>query len=133
LRSRIDCLSCGNVSIKDDPFFDISLPIVTASLVNASDSSASPSSSMTSMTSGSNLSAPKSPTLEYMGSFFTSIGESLGFSGKNTRLESCLAAFCSPEKLEGRERYYCERCRTKVPSLKTLSIQELPNVYNSGG
>lgn len=116
LQSRIDCLSCKGVSIKEDPFFDLSLPIVLSTPIIES-----PSSSTTSAT-------PKSPTLEYMGNIFNSIGESLGFSGKSARLEACLAAFCSPERLEGRDRYYCEKCKAKVPSLKTLSLHKLPNV-----
>jgi ubiquitin C-terminal hydrolase len=124
LRSRIDCLSCRGVSIKEDPFFDLSLPISSVS-TGAADT-LSPSTPSSTATAASTT--PKSPTLEYMGNIFTSLGESLGFSGKTARLENCLASFCSPERLEGRDRYYCEQCKAKVSCVKTLTIQSLPNV-----
>jgi ubiquitin carboxyl-terminal hydrolase 20/33 len=59
---------------------------------------------------------------------FSSLGESMGLNGKPVRLETCLAAFCAPETLEGKDRYKCERCNQLVDSRKTLKFKELPQV-----
>ena len=87
------------MSIKDDQFFDLSLPIT-----------------------------PGPSTKGVVGNLFSSIGESLGISGKDVRLENTLVNFCLPEVLDGKDRYLCEHCKEFVLSTKTLSLKSLPQV-----
>lgn len=106
LRSEINCLRCNNISVKDDPFYDISIQIC-----------ASPDGGRTSKSS-----------FGYIGNIFSSIGESIGLNGKPVKLETCLAAFCASETLEGKDRYKCEKCNQLVDSKKSLKLIELPQV-----
>lgn len=106
LRSEIYCLQCHNVSMKDDPFFDLGVQIC------ASPEGAKP---------------PRS-SFGYIGNLFSSLTESIGMNGKPVRLETCLAAFCAAETLDGRDKYRCEKCRDFVSSRKTLRLKELPAV-----
>jgi hypothetical protein len=89
------------ISIKDDQFFDLSLPL-----------------------------SPGPNTKGRVSNLFSSIGESLGISGKDIRLESALVNFCLPELLDGKDRYLCEHCKELVQSTKTLSLKCLPQVKN---
>jgi len=43
-------------------------------------------------------------------------------------VQRALADFVRPERLDGDNRYHCERCRVKVPALKRLTVHEAPNV-----
>lgn len=108
LRSQIICQQCQGVSVKDDPFYDVSVQI--SGVIDGGKGGS------------------KSSSLGYIGNLFSSIGESIGLNGKPVRLESCLGAFCAPEALEGRDRYRCEKCNEPVDSKKTLSFKELPQV-----
>ncbi len=77
------------------------------------------------------MSLPLSPGPSSKGrvsNLFTSIGESLGISGKDVKLETALMNFCSPELLDGKDRYLCEHCKELVQSTKTLSLKCLPQV-----
>lgn len=107
LRSEIHCQECNCISVKDDPFYDVSIQIC-----------ATPD-------------GPKPPSkssLAYIGNFFNTLGESIGLNGKPVKLETCLSAFCAPETLEGKDRYRCERCSRLVRSKKSLKFKELPQV-----
>ncbi len=160
MRSEILCLTCKNISIKDEPFFDISVqlagvPDVTALGGKPSHHSSGATTSLSPTESHSSLassasgnvrgassgisdiametvtshSRPSSPSGAFGGLFnniFSSIGESMGMNGKPVLLESCIASFCAPERLDGRDRYRCERCATLVPSQKTLRFKSLP-------
>lgn len=126
LRSEIRCLECGRISKKDDPFFDISVQITPPELIEAA--STEKETGMKTRSSTKNMSS----SLGVLGSIFTSIGESIGFGRRNgimaSQLQTCLAAFCAPEKLEGRDRYRCENCCRLVLSEKTLRIQKAPEI-----
>lgn len=106
LSSQVECLTCGSVSLKEDPFFDLSVQIV------------------------SEPTSPGSPpgNRSLVGSIFSSISETFGFAAKPVQLETCLEAFCSPEILDGQDSYWCERCQKLVASRKTLSILKTPEV-----
>ncbi|PJF16913.1 Doa4p [Paramicrosporidium saccamoebae] len=106
LRSEINCLTCSNISVKDDPFYDVSVQIC-----------ATPEGSK-----------PTKTSFGYIGNLFSSLGESIGLNGKPVKLETCLAAFCAPETLEGKDRYKCEKCNSLVDSKKSLKFKELPQV-----
>lgn len=107
LRSEIDCLKCRNLSVKDDLFYDVSIPIC-----------ASPEG-----TKGSKSS------LGYLGNLLSSFGETIGLNGKPVKLETCLAAFCAPETLDGKDRYKCEKCNELVQSKKSLRFRQLPQIF----
>lgn len=95
------------MSVKDDQFFDLSLPLQPSPTA-----STSPSSSKNVMTS-----------------LFNSLSESLGLTnGKGLKLESAFVNFCLPEVLEGKDRYFCENCRQLVVSTKTLTLKSLPQI-----
>lgn len=94
------------MSVKDDQFFDLSLPLQPSPQASASAASRS-----------------------VIGSLFSSLGESLGIgSGKGIKLESAFVNFCLPEILDGKDRYYCESCNQLVQSTKSLSLKSLPQV-----
>lgn len=118
LSSSIQCLKCDRVSVCVDPFWDLSLPIAepkSASSAVGVHSGQAP---------GANRST--SPLLNGILSFGDSL---LGTStARPVPLESCLATFCEPETLDGKERYRCEHCKTLVPCVKRLGIVQLPNV-----
>jgi ubiquitin carboxyl-terminal hydrolase 20/33 len=106
LRSEIRCLECDNVSVKDDPFYDVSVQICAT---------------------------PEGPkgtksSFGYIGNLFSSIGESFGINGKPVKLETCLGAFSAPEILDGKDRYKCEKCNRLVDSKKTLKFKELSQI-----
>lgn len=98
LRSEITCHRCNQVSVKEDPFFDLSIPLKAG---------------MSSNSSFSNL--------------MDSIGDSFGFRS-TTPLESYLQAFCATEILDGKDRYRCERCNVLLPCNKRLYLSSLPPV-----
>lgn len=102
LRSEIVCFRCQTVSVKEDPFFDLSIPIA----LNAAQRQAG------------------------FGSIINSIGESLGL--RQIPLETCLQTFCDTELLDGKDRYWCEKCRDLVPCSKRLFLAEPPSVRPSG-
>lgn len=87
------------VSIKDDQFFDLPLPI-----------------------------NPSAAAKGVVSNLFSSIGESLGIAGKGIKLESTFVNFCLPEVLDGKDRYMCEHCKQLVQSTKTLSLKSLPQI-----
>lgn len=105
LRSEIHCQECNNVSVKDDLFYDVSVQICS-----------SPDGSKPAKSSS------------YLGNIFSSLGETIGLNSKPVKLETCLAAFCAPETLEGKDRYRCEKCNRLVKSKKSLKFKELPSV-----
>lgn len=107
LRSEIHCQECNCISVKDDPFYDVSIQICATS-------------------EGSK--PPNKSSLAYIGNFFNTLGETIGLNGKPVKLETCLSAFCAPETLEGKDRYRCERCNRLVRSKKSLKFKELPQV-----
>lgn len=106
LRSEIDCLKCRNLSVKDDPFYDVSI-----SICPFPDGTKGPKSS-----------------LGYLGNLISSFGETIGLNGKPVKLETCLAAFCAPETLDGKDKYKCEKCNELVQSKKSLRFKQLPQV-----
>ena len=94
------------MSVKDDQFFDLSLPLQPSPLASASAASRS-----------------------VIGNLFSSLGESLGIgSGKGIKLESAFVNFCLPEILVGKDCYFCESCHELVQSTKSLTLKSLPQV-----
>lgn len=91
--------------MKDDQFFDLSLPLQPSPQASAAASK------------------------NVMSSLFSSLGESLGIgSSKGIKLESAFVNFCLPEVLDGKDRYRCENCNELVQSTKTLTLKSLPPV-----
>ncbi|CAG9318612.1 unnamed protein product [Blepharisma stoltei] len=43
-------------------------------------------------------------------------------------LEKCLAHFCRKEKLDGPNKYFCERCKAKMPATKQYTIKTAPMI-----
>lgn len=94
------------ISVKDDQFFDLSLPLQP-----------SPQASTSAASKG------------VMSNLFSSLGESLGIgSSKEIKLENAFVNFCLPEILDGKDRYFCESCNQLVQSTKTLTLKSLPQI-----
>lgn len=104
LKSEVKCMQCNSIFIKEDSFLDLSVQI-------SSDST-----------------SPRLNNRSFVSNLFSSIGETLGFSGNPVLLEKCLEAFCSPEILDGKDRYWCEKCKQHVASTKTLTISRAPEI-----
>ena len=93
--------------MKDDQFFDLSLPLQP----------------------GPQASASAAGSKNVMSNLFSSLGESLGISSnKGIKLESAFVNFCLPEVLDGKDRYHCDNCNQLVQSTKTLTLKSLPQV-----
>lgn len=43
-------------------------------------------------------------------------------------LTKALARFTAVESLDGNNKYYCSRCKKKVPALKQFTVDKAPNV-----
>ncbi|KAF9426092.1 Ubiquitin carboxyl-terminal hydrolase 33 [Podila epigama] len=104
LESRVRCLVCRKEYIKEDKFFDLSIPIDKKNKMVDDDT---PSEK----TSGSVL-----------GSFVESVGGWL----RSIKLQDCLASFCATEELTGDDRYRCTQCDALNDCRKTFRITQLP-------
>lgn len=95
------------MSVKDDQFFDLSLPLQPSPQASAS----------------------AAASKNVVSNLFSSLGESLGIgSSKGIKLESAFVNFCLPEILDGKDRYYCDNCSQLVQSTKTLTLKSLPQI-----
>lgn len=43
-------------------------------------------------------------------------------------IERCLADFCRKEKLDGQNKYFCEKCKCKMPATKQFLIKTAPSI-----
>ncbi|KAF8953007.1 Ubiquitin carboxyl-terminal hydrolase 33, partial [Haplosporangium bisporale] len=111
LESRVRCLICRREYIKEDKFFDLSIPIDKKSKIIDDDSPSEKSSK----DGGSAF-----------GSFVDSIGGWLSSSNRNIKLQDCLASFCATEELTGEDRYRCTQCDALNDCRKTFKITQLP-------
>ncbi|KAG0088478.1 Ubiquitin carboxyl-terminal hydrolase 20 [Podila epicladia] len=109
LESRVRCLICRREYIKEDKFFDLSIPIDKKSKIIDDDSPSEKSSK-----DGGGA----------FGSFVDSIGGWL--SNRNIKLQDCLASFCATEELTGEDRYRCTQCDALNDCRKTFKITQLP-------
>jgi ubiquitin carboxyl-terminal hydrolase 47 len=46
----------------------------------------------------------------------------------NSSLEMALCNLLKPEKLQGDNQYYCEKCQKKVDAIKYISFEKLPKI-----
>ncbi|KAG0352314.1 Ubiquitin carboxyl-terminal hydrolase 33 [Podila minutissima] len=109
LESRVRCLICRREYIKEDKFFDLSIPIDKKSKIIDDDS-------------------PSEKSSKDGGSAFGSFVDSIGgwLSNRNIKLQDCLASFCATEELTGEDRYRCTQCDALNDCRKTFKITQLP-------
>ncbi|KAF9989124.1 Ubiquitin carboxyl-terminal hydrolase 33 [Mortierella antarctica] len=112
LESRVRCLSCRKEYIKEDKFFDLSIPIDKKSRI-IEDSS-------------NDKGGGKDKDGGVLGSFVDSIGSWFSMSNRNIKLQDCLASFCATEELTGEDRYRCTQCDALNDCRKTFRITQLP-------
>ncbi|KAG0069112.1 hypothetical protein BGZ89_003508 [Linnemannia elongata] len=111
LESRVRCLSCRKEYIKEDKFFDLSIPIDKKNKIidDALDDKNG-----------------KDKEGGVLGSFVDSIGGWLSINNRNIKLTDCLASFCATEELTGEDRYRCTQCDALNDCRKTFKITRLP-------
>ncbi|KAG0305025.1 Ubiquitin carboxyl-terminal hydrolase 33 [Dissophora globulifera] len=110
LESRVRCLVCRKQYIKEDKFFDLSIPIdKKTKIIDDTDEKGS-----------------KDKDGGMLGSFVESIGGWLSSGGRNIKLQDCLASFCATEELTGEDRYRCTQCDALNDCRKTFRITQLP-------
>ncbi|KAG0022961.1 Ubiquitin carboxyl-terminal hydrolase 33 [Entomortierella chlamydospora] len=107
LESRVRCLVCRKQYIKEDKFFDLSIPIdkKTKIIDDTVD----------------DRNGGKDKDGGMLGSFVESIG-----GNKSIKLQDCLASFCATEELTGEDRYRCTQCDALNDCRKTFRITQLP-------
>ncbi|KAK5808010.1 hypothetical protein F5H01DRAFT_67893 [Linnemannia elongata] len=111
LESRVRCLSCRKEYIKEDKFFDLSIPIDKKNKIiddTLDDKNG------------------KDKEGGVLGSFVDSIGGWLSINNRNIKLTDCLASFCATEELTGEDRYRCTQCDALNDCRKTFKITRLP-------
>ncbi|KAK3845148.1 MAG: hypothetical protein J3R72DRAFT_50940 [Linnemannia gamsii] len=111
LESRVRCLSCRREYIKEDKFFDLSIPIdkKTKIIDDTQDDKGG-----------------KDKDGGVLGSFVDSIGGWLSINNRTIKLQDCLASFCATEELTGEDRYRCTQCDALNDCRKTFRITHLP-------
>ncbi|KAF9910868.1 Ubiquitin carboxyl-terminal hydrolase 33 [Linnemannia zychae] len=111
LESRVRCLSCRKEYIKEDRFFDLSIPIdkKTKIIDDTQDDKGG-----------------KDKDGGVLGSFVDSIGGWLSINNRSIKLQDCLASFCATEELTGEDRYRCTQCDALNDCRKTFRITHLP-------
>ncbi|KAG0207869.1 Ubiquitin carboxyl-terminal hydrolase 33 [Mortierella sp. GBA30] len=112
LESRVRCLSCRKEYIKEDKFFDLSIPIDKKSKII--DDTIHDKSGNRDKDGG------------VFGSFVESIGGWFSMNNRNIKLQDCLASFCATEELTGEDRYRCTQCDALNDCRKTFRITQLP-------
>ncbi|KAF9958001.1 Ubiquitin carboxyl-terminal hydrolase 33 [Mortierella alpina] len=112
LESRVRCLSCRKEYIKEDKFFDLSIPIDKKSRIIEDNSN--------------DKGSGKDKEGGVLGSFVDSIGNWFSISNRNIKLQDCLASFCATEELTGEDRYRCTQCDALNDCRKTFRITQLP-------
>ncbi|KAF9438906.1 Ubiquitin carboxyl-terminal hydrolase 33 [Entomortierella beljakovae] len=112
LESRVRCLSCRKQYIKEDKFFDLSIPIDKKNKI------------IDDTIDDKNTAREKDGGM--LGSFVESIGGWLSISNKTIKLQDCLASFCATEELTGEDRYRCTQCDALNDCRKTFRITQLP-------
>eukprot|EP01135_Chromosphaera_perkinsii_P006240 Nk52_evm1s470 gene=Nk52_evmTU1s470 len=105
LRSTVTCLSCGNMSIKDDFIFDLSVQIPNRRFVSNG----------------------KGEVRAQKG-WFSGVYDFFGMGGIDVSLNDCLSAFCWEEKLTGSDRYRCDNCKELCDCTKHLKIVKAPEI-----
>ncbi|KAF9583749.1 Ubiquitin carboxyl-terminal hydrolase 20 [Lunasporangiospora selenospora] len=113
LQSRVRCLICRKEYIKEDKFFDLSIPIDKKSKI-IDDVPNDMSGGVKDKDSG------------MFGSFVESIGGWLSMGNRTIKLQDCLASFCATEELTGEDRYRCTNCDALNDCRKTLRVTQLP-------
>ncbi|KAF9365401.1 Ubiquitin carboxyl-terminal hydrolase 20 [Mortierella sp. NVP85] len=110
LESRVTCMVCRKQYIKEDKFFDLSIPVDKKTKFIDETDDKSPS---------------KDKEGGMVGSFVDTIQGWFG-GNKNIRLQDCLVTFCSTEELTGEDRYRCTQCDALNDCRKRLQITQLP-------
>ncbi|KAG0056278.1 Ubiquitin carboxyl-terminal hydrolase 33 [Gryganskiella cystojenkinii] len=111
LESRVRCLSCRKEYIKEDKFFDLSIPIDKKSKII------------------DDTPNEKGSKDKEGGGVFGSLADSfswLGMGNRTIKLQDCLASFCATEELTGEDRYKCTQCDALNDCRKTFRITQLP-------
>ncbi|OMJ82294.1 hypothetical protein SteCoe_17075 [Stentor coeruleus] len=130
LQNKIICKICGNYTVKDEEFYDLSVSIPTAddieSYKEVSKGVRSPQERFT-------LYSEKSALWSNIQQIFTENKEVMS-------IYDCLLNFCLPEEL--RQKFECLNCGGKMPSRREVKILKPPNTlmlvikrfkYNKGG
>ncbi|KAG0004693.1 Ubiquitin carboxyl-terminal hydrolase 20 [Modicella reniformis] len=111
LESRVRCLICRKQYIKEDKFFDLSIPVdKKTKIIDDTDDKGT----------------GKDKDGGLMGSIFETIGGWFNVGNRNIKLQDCLAAFCATEELTGEDRYRCTQCDALNDCRKTFRITQLP-------
>ncbi|KAG0246406.1 Ubiquitin carboxyl-terminal hydrolase 33 [Mortierella sp. GBA43] len=111
LESRVRCLICRKQYIKEDKFFDLSIPIdKKTKIIDDTD----------------DKNAGKEKEGGLMGSFMDTVGGWFSLNNRNIKLQDCLASFCATEELTGEDRYRCTQCDALNDCRKTFRITQLP-------
>ncbi|KAG0251884.1 Ubiquitin carboxyl-terminal hydrolase 20 [Mortierella polycephala] len=110
LESRVQCLVCRKEYIKEDKFFDLSIPIDKKSKIIDD----TPSDKSINKDGG------------VFGSLMDSVAGWLSIGNKTIKLQDCLASFCATEELTGEDRYRCTQCNALNDCRKTFRITQLP-------
>ncbi|KAF9902270.1 Ubiquitin carboxyl-terminal hydrolase 33, partial [Lobosporangium transversale] len=116
LESRVRCLSCHKEYIKEDKFFDLSIPIDKKTKITDD----------IGVDRGDNGSSKNRDGGTMLGSFVESIGSWLNMGNKNIKLQDCLNSFCATEVLTGEDRYRCTQCEALNDCRKAFRITVLP-------
>lgn len=112
LLSEITCLKCGSVSVKQEPFYDLSLELPKEKTLKKVEQERGHVAA-----SGGGGWLGLGTVLQYVGLMSSPIA-----------IETCLHSFCVSEELLKGDQYKCEKCKEKVDAKKTLAISVLPEI-----
>ncbi|KAF9972437.1 Ubiquitin carboxyl-terminal hydrolase 33 [Actinomortierella ambigua] len=116
LESRVRCLQCHKDYIKEDNFFDLSIPVDKKSKAAVDEG--------LSDRGGGGSGKDKDGVF---GSLVDSVGGWLNMGNRAIKLQDCLASFCATEELTGEDRYRCTQCDSLNDCRKTFRFTRLPN------
>ncbi|KAG0224367.1 Ubiquitin carboxyl-terminal hydrolase 33 [Actinomortierella wolfii] len=115
LESRVRCLQCHKEYIKEDNFFDLSIPVDKKSKAALDEGL---------LDRGGSGGKDKDGVF---GSLVDSVGGWLNMGSRVIKLQDCLASFCATEELTGDDRYRCTQCDSLNDCRKTFRFTRLPN------
>ncbi|KAF9159522.1 Ubiquitin carboxyl-terminal hydrolase 33 [Actinomortierella ambigua] len=128
LESRVRCLQCHKDYIKEDNFFDLSIPVDKKSKAIVDEGFGDRGGGGGHGNSnGSGSGSSKEGKEGVFGSLVDSVGGWLNMGSRTIKLQDCLASFCATEELTGEDRYRCTQCDALNDCRKTFRFTRLPN------
>lgn len=112
LQSQIKCSNCHNVSITQDPFYDLSLEMPKDQQLKK-----------IGQERGQEALTPQGKV-----SWFTAFCNYTGLTQPQLSVETCLHSFCTSDRLLHADQYKCDKCKQRVDATKSLAIHALPEI-----